>query len=1344
MRTLLTATVLVFLGLTSSVFSLITDEDEAETFMKEIDHRYSHECNQEMTARWEYIVDVANPDKETAANAAAVKYMSFKGEAALNSSLFAYEDFSDVELYRRFRFLSKQGPGALDTEQLTRYKELQAGMETTYSTATICDFHEEDKCDLTLEPDIEEIMFASTDYEELTHVWESWREVTGKIMRDDYTEFVQLSNKAAQLDGFTDAGLYWLNGYTVTDREATEFSTTALTQEQFRSQLDQVWEKVSNALYKKLHAYVRTKLAEIYPGKIDLQAPIPAHILGNMWAQDWSGVARHVMPFPEMPSFDVTDSMKEKDWDIQQMFVAAEDFFTSIGLFPMTDIFWEKSVINQTEWGKTMLCHASAEDFCLGPDGDDYRIKMCTDVDMVDLITVHHEMGHIEYFMAYKNQPHVFRDSANAGFHEAIGDLIALSVSTPKHLKDVLDLDAGYKTKATKNERYTDDEKRDLNFLMKMALEKIAFLPFGFLIDKYRWSLFDGSTTSDNMNAAWWQLREDLQGVSPPNDNRGEDNFDAGAKYHVPANVPYIRYFVSFIVQFQFHKQLCQVAGHEGPLHTCDIYNNEDAGQVLKNALEAGFSEPWPVVLANLGGSPDMDPQAIIEYFQPLIDYLDEHLIDQCIGWGDDCATLDLKENKQKDDSQKIETTEEPPNMDEKTTISPTEEQAMQDMENMDRNMTLMTHEMTLIDWEYNTNVTDETSAASAEFAAEWSEMYKSWWEKTIKEYEGDYETFKDQDLKRQFEIQKNIGTSILSKEDNEKLNTLVNTMTNAFSEGVVCPEDNRDCNKDSGEGYNSDDLESIMANETDPNVLQYYWKEWRDITGQKIKEDYVKYTNLQNDAATQNDFKDAGIMWLDPYTSTDYTDEDFKKEIESLWEEVKPLYQNLHAYVRYRLKENEDYKALMPDDNDPIPAHILGNMWAQSWENIYDLVAPYPDVPLLDISETLEEKATAEWMFKKAEEFFVGIDLYGMTDDFKQNSLKTEPNHTVVCHASAWDFYDTENPRTEGEFRIKMCTDKNQEDFIVIHHEMGHIEYQMAYSVREDESRMPMVFRDGANPGFHEAIGDTIALSVSTPKHLQMIEDDLNGVSTSLRADAEKQDINFLMKQALAKVSFLPFAYILDKWRWDAFSKEVDVNEYNRRWWELRAEYQGIAPPVKRDPKTDFDIGCKFHVPQSVPYIRYFVAHILQFQFHKELANTAGCTDDIYNCDIDKIKEAGRHLKSMLMRGASQPWQTQLDDFLVDGGGMNASAILEYFQPLSKFLENEIEKQTIVTGWKETEDILDKWGMGSVTIPPTVPIIVGAVLAAMIVVVIVAYFVGVSKQNKKAKKGKDNSIEMT
>ncbi|XP_063603044.1 angiotensin-converting enzyme-like [Penaeus indicus] len=1499
---------------------LITDETQAEEFMKELDARFSHECNLEMTARWDYITDVTDPNKEDEANAAAVRYLSFKGEAAANSSLYDYESFVDDQLYRRFRFLAKKGPGALDQQDLEEYKLLQAGMETIYSTATICDFHDDTECDLTLEPDIELILATSTNWEELRHAWVQWRENTGKLMRDDFIRFVELSNKAATLDGFDNTGSYWLNGYTVTQREADKYTGgQALDQQQFKTMAEQAWQTVSEGLYKKLHAYVRMRLSEVYPDKIDPTGPIPAHILGNMWAQDWSNIARHVMPFPEMPSFDVTESMVKNGWDIQRMFDSAEDFFKSIGLFPMTQTFWDKSVLNQTAWGRTIVCHASAEDFCLGPDGEDYRIKMCTEVNMVDLVTVHHEMGHIEYFMAYKNQPHVFRESANPGFHEAIGDLISLSVSTPTHLEDVLGLTPTRslpRASSSENKELSDEEKRDLNFLMKMALEKIAFLPFGYLIDKYRWGVFDGTITSENLNGAWWQLREDLQGVAPPDGARGEEFFDPGAKYHVPANVPYIRYFVSFVVQFQFHQRLCQAAGHTGPLHTCDIYNNAEAGQILKSALDRGFSQPWPAVLQELGGSSEMDPQAIVAYFDPLIQHLDQELASagQCVGWGVDCDGVKGVSSTSEPPSEAPTTTEPPseapttteppseapttteppseapttteppseapttteppsevpttseppsevpttpapssevpttpaassgapttpesssdasPSPDVSTsTMAPTtvdpndEESARLALKQMNDEMTELLRNATFVDWEYYIDVTDANEAASKEASLMVAQRYKELHAEVIEYF--NYESFEDEVLKRQFEMQKTLGTAKLDDADMAELTGIVTGMTNAFT-NVVCPYDKPDC--DESEGLNSDALENVMAVNRDYEELKYYWEQWREVSGKPIKENYTRYITLQNKAAELNEFDDAGLMWLEPYTiaSENYTQESFKQEIEDLWNQTQGLYQKLHAYVLYKLK---DHYEEIDRDADVIPAHLLGNMWGQSWENIYEIVKPF-DTPIPNLDDILEENINLEQeMFKIAEEFFTSINLFEMTDDFWENSLFKEPDppRKAICHASAWDFFDTVNPREEGRFRIKMCTNKNQEDFIVIHHEMGHTQYQMAYS--EPTDLRPLVFRDGANPGFHEAIGDTIALSVTTPAHLLLIADRLTngtygmttaeatdmsssqpsvgfssptpgesstaaneenqgaraetsssvsasssdstspgstvGVSSSSNAPpvnsspssvasessgsttevAEtttempypEEDINFLMKTALAKVAFLPYAYILDQYRWEVFADNNENIELNKLWWEKRLDIQGLAPPSPRYPSTDFDVGSKYHVPTSVPYIRYFVAHILQFQFHARLCNVSGFEGDIYNCDIYNNTDAGNHLRALLEKGASEPWKQQLGDFLgAEEGNMDASALLDYFKPLDDYLTNFLEENEITPGWRQGQ-VEGYMSDERVQIPATVPIVVGIVLAVMVVVVIIAYFVGRSRQKKKAKKNK-------
>lgn len=250
--------------------------------------------------------------------------------------------------------------------------------------------------------------------------------------------------------------------------------------------------------------------------------------------------------------------------------------------------------------------------------GEDFRIKMCTSVNQEDFVTVHHEMGHINYFILYKDQPLVLRTGANPGFHEAVGDLIALSVSTPQHLERI-----GYL------QDYQDTEDDNINALFKMALEKIAFIPFGLLIDKWRWDVFSGAVPSTEWNKHWWDLRKQYQKVKPPT-ARGEEFFDPGAKYHVPADVPYIRYFVSHILQFQFHRAACTAAGQYDPndptkpLHKCDIQGNAAAGTLIKDGLSLGLSKHWTEALRLMTANRDseMSGIALNEYFAPLYEYL--------------------------------------------------------------------------------------------------------------------------------------------------------------------------------------------------------------------------------------------------------------------------------------------------------------------------------------------------------------------------------------------------------------------------------------------------------------------------------------------------------------------------------------------------------------------------------------------------------------------------------------------------------------------------------------------------------------------------------------------------
>jgi peptidyl-dipeptidase A len=443
-------------------------------------------------------------------------------------------------------------------------------------------------------------MAQSRDPKRLREVWEGWHTISPPIKKD-FVRYVELANEGARELGFADTGAMWRAKY---DMSADEFT----------KELDRLWEQV-RPLYVSLHAYVRMKLRQKYGEQVPARGPLPAHLTGNIWAQDWSNIFPLVAPAHADPGYDLSAILKTRKMTPVDMVKAGERFYTSLGFAPLPSTFWERSLLAKPR-DREVVCHASAWDVDFV---EDLRIKMCIDPTAEDFTTIHHELGHNFYQRAYRNQPMLFRDSANDGFHEAIGDTIALSV-TPDYLVKI-----GLLQKAP-------DESRDVGLLLQRALEKIAFLPFGLLIDQWRWKVFSGEVTPSNYNKAWWDLRLKYQGIAPPAP-RSEEFFDPGAKYHVPANYPYARYFLAHILQFQFHRALAQAAGCTGPLHRCSAYESKHAGQRLNAMLEMGMSRPWADALEKLTGTRQMDATAIRDYFAPLQVWLDEQIKGQPVGW---------------------------------------------------------------------------------------------------------------------------------------------------------------------------------------------------------------------------------------------------------------------------------------------------------------------------------------------------------------------------------------------------------------------------------------------------------------------------------------------------------------------------------------------------------------------------------------------------------------------------------------------------------------------------------------------------------------------------------------
>jgi len=486
-----------------------------------------------------------------------------------------------------------------DPKESDELSKIMARMESTYGKGKWCAEPSKPETCKNID-DVTRILAAHGEEKALRAAWEGWHTIAPP-MRKDYQRFVELSNKGAKELGFSDTGAMWRSKYDMPPDD-------------FTKELDRLWDQV-RPLYLKLHAYVRMKLHEKYGDVVPANGPIPAHLLGNIWAQDWSNIYPLVAPKNADAGYSLTDILKKRNMPALDIARTGERFYTSLGFAPLPKTFWERSLFVRPR-DRDVVCHASAWDIDYA---EDLRIKMCIEQTAEDFTTIHHELGHNFYQRAYKDQPVLFRDSANDGFHEAIGDTIALSV-TPEYLVKIGLLDKA------------PDTSRDIGLLMNKALEKIGFLPFGLLIDQWRWKVFSGEIPPEKYNQSWWELRQKYQGVAPPV-SRSESNFDPGAKYHVAANVPYTRYFLAFILQFQFHRGLAQVAGCKEPLNRCSIYENKEAGKRLNAMLAMGQSRPWPDALQSLTDQREMDATAILDYFAPLQKWLDEQNRGKPLGW---------------------------------------------------------------------------------------------------------------------------------------------------------------------------------------------------------------------------------------------------------------------------------------------------------------------------------------------------------------------------------------------------------------------------------------------------------------------------------------------------------------------------------------------------------------------------------------------------------------------------------------------------------------------------------------------------------------------------------------
>ena len=574
-------------------------QESADQFVQRVNQELDELGHESSAAGWAYATYIT-PDTEFLNAKATERTLEYYGKAV--EAAKAYEGQQLSPATARALLLLKLGlsaPAPKDPEKRAELAAVTSKMEGMYGAAKYCPKGPESCKDQT---QLTDVLANSRNYGELTEAWTGWH-ATARPVRKEYVRFVDLANEGARELGFADLGAMWRSGY---DMPPDDFTKEAA----------RLWGQVK-PLYDSLHCYVRGRLQKTYGAEhVPDGKPIPAQLLGNMWAQQWGEIYPLVEPYPGVVDLDVTGALKKQKYDAVKITRSAESFYLSLGFQKLPDTFWERSLLTKPR-DRDVQCHASA--WQMDSSGD-VRIKMCIQPTQDDLMTVYHELGHVFYYQSYAQQPYLFQSGANDGFHEAIGDTVNLSM-TPAYLHQI-GLTGAVKT----------SPEATINQQMRLALDKVAFLPFGKMIDEWRWKVFAGEVKPDNYNAAWWQLREQYQGVAAPV-ARSEEDFDPGAKYHIPANTPYTRYFLSYILQFQFHKALCAAAGFKGPLNECSVYGNEAAGKRFREMLALGQSQPWQDTLEKLTGTREMDASAILEYFAPLQQWLADKNQGQTCGW---------------------------------------------------------------------------------------------------------------------------------------------------------------------------------------------------------------------------------------------------------------------------------------------------------------------------------------------------------------------------------------------------------------------------------------------------------------------------------------------------------------------------------------------------------------------------------------------------------------------------------------------------------------------------------------------------------------------------------------
>lgn len=603
----------LLLSLVAVTTAQLTVDEDAQKFLDKFNQEAEDLSHQSSLASWDYNTNITEENAQKM-NEASAKWSAFYEEQSKIAHGFSLQEIRNFTIKRQLKSLQQSGSSALSEDKNKQLNTILNTMSTIYSTGKVCNPKNPQEC-LLLEPGLDTIMATSTDYSERLWAWEGWRAVAGKQLRPLYEEYVVLKNEMARANNYKDYGDYWRGDYEAEGEDGYNYDRNQLIQD-----VERTFAEIK-PLYEHLHAYVRTKLMDTYPSYINGAGCLPAHLLGDMWGRFWTNLYPLTVPYGQKPNIDVTDAMVKQGWDEVRIFREAEKFFVSVGLPNMTEGFWKNSMLTEPGDGRKVVCHPTAWDLGKG----DFRIKMCTKVTMDNFLTAHHEMGHIQYDMAYAGQPFLLRNGANEGFHEAVGEIMSLSAATPEHLKSLGLLPSDFQ----------EDNETEINFLLKQALTIVGTLPFTYMLEKWRWMVFQGDIPRDQWMKKWWEMKREIVGVVEPLPH-DETYCDPAALFHVSNDYSFIRYYTRTIYQFQFQEALCKAAKFDGPLHKCDISNSTEAGEKLLNMLRLGGSEPWTLALERVVGARNMDVRPLLKYFDPLLSWLKLQNKNSFVGWNTD------------------------------------------------------------------------------------------------------------------------------------------------------------------------------------------------------------------------------------------------------------------------------------------------------------------------------------------------------------------------------------------------------------------------------------------------------------------------------------------------------------------------------------------------------------------------------------------------------------------------------------------------------------------------------------------------------------------------------------